>query len=120
MKNSSKNYYYDNFNKYFYIIIFILIILPFLIQPILYLTTKFTKTVTITQKYVAYRTYVVVDENNNRYHLSNVWFALNFNAIPSYDSIIVGRQYTINGYGYEFLPFNTYKKIYSVKPSTYS
>ena len=79
-----------------------MILVSFLIQPILYLTTKSTSTITVTKKFIFPSSrssiYKIVDENNIIYNLTNLSFLGNYNAFNNYDKIVIGKKYKIDYY----------------------
>lgn len=101
------------------IVICIFIIFYILYRPL----TKFEKEITVKDKYINTYTddnydttiiYVVVDNNNNKYHLVNLISKLDFNKEKDFNSVEIDKTYKINGYGLNFLFLN--QNITSLKP----
>ena len=101
------------------IFICIFIIFYILYRPL----TKFEKEITVKDKYINTYTddnydttiiYVVVDNNNNKYHLVNLISKLDFNKEKDFNSVEIDKTYKINGYGLNFLFLS--QNITSLKP----
>ena len=114
------NFFKKQNNYRFYIIIFVvLLLLSVLVDLALYFTTHFEKEISVSNKYV--RTtrrsskYHVVDQNDENYRVTNVWFKGDFNRGDDYGILKEGQSYTIKGYGIRIPVLNMYKNIYSVE-----
>ena len=104
------------FNKYSIIISVVIIIILIGLKPYLYLTSKFTKTITITQKDIGLSrriNYMIVDENNNVYYLTDLWFKGDFSSRLDYSKIHIGNKYIISGFGYPKPMLGMY--VYEIK-----
>ena len=117
----SKSSIFKNINMmYVYIgIIVLLIIIPIVINVVLFHTNHFEKVIVIKEKYTRYRkkasNYNIVDENGTLYKIDNVWFKGDFNRADEYAKIEENKKYRVKGYGVR-LPFlGMYHKIYDVK-----
>ena len=110
----------DNRKKRIYVvlcIILVMIAIPILFSVILYYSTKFTKQITIKEKYIRYRNnasnYNIVDSLGNIYQIDNLWFKGDFNRAEDYHGLTIGKTYNINGYGIRVAMIDMYPKIYN-------
>ena len=121
MKKSKSNIFKNMNMMYVYFgIIALLIIIPIIINLVLFHTNQFEKEIVVTEKYTRYRkkesNYNIVDDNGIIYKIDNVWFKGDFNRAEEYAKIKENKKYTVKGYGVR-LPFlDMYHKIYDVKP----
>jgi len=108
-------------NSYFQYLLILLafLLLTVIVDVALYFTTHFEKKITVSNKYV--RTtrrssrYHVVDQNDENYRVTNVWFKGDFNRGDRYGMLKEGESYKIKGYGIRIPVLNMYKNIYSVE-----
>ena len=101
------------------ILILVLFVLIFGYTLILTLFTKFTKTITIKDKYIRNSSrgrgnYFIVDSDNNSYVLSDNLFLLEFNKTDDYNRIEKNKTYKIYGYGFRIQFLSMYPKIYDL------
>ena len=109
-------------NDYFIIYVFIIIFIIFTILQILYYSlTKFTKTITIKDKYTNSNRntiiYTIVDSDNKIYNIENVWFLFDFNKGENYNMIKVNSTYIVSGYGFTIDMFSLYPTVYNATPA---
>jgi len=109
-------------NSFFLLYLFIFIIVFFIIIDVIYfMATKFTKTITVKDKYVTSTNktmiYTVVDSDNKIYNINNVWFLMDFNKGEDFNMITVNSKYNITGYGINIDMLSSYPKIYSITPA---
>tara|TARA_B100000123_G_C25732476_1_gene429905 strand:- start:1324 stop:1698 length:375 start_codon:yes stop_codon:yes gene_type:complete len=116
-----KNSIFKNMNMmYIYgAIIAFLIILPLIINVVLFYTNHFEKEIVVKEKYTRYRkkasNYNIVDENGIIYKIDNVWFKGDFNRADEYAKIEENKKYKVKGYGIRLPILEMYYKIYDVK-----
>ena len=109
----------QNNYRFYIIIIVVLLLLSVLVDLALYFTTHFEKEISVSNKYV--RTtrrsskYHVVDQNDENYRVTNVWFKGDFNRGDRYGILKEGKTYKVKGYGIRIPVLNMYKNIYSVE-----
>jgi len=106
----------------FFIYLFIIIFIIFIILQILYYSlTKFTKTITIKDKYTNSNRntiiYTIVDSDNKIYNIENVWFLFDFNKGENYNMIKVNSTYVVSGYGFTIDMFSLYPTVYNATPA---
>lgn len=106
----------------FFIYLFTIIFIIFTILQILYYSiTKFTKTITIKDKYTNSNRntiiYTIVDSDNKIYNINNVWFLFDFNKGENYNMIKVNSTYIVSGYGFTIDMFSSYPTIYNATPA---
>lgn len=103
-----------------FFVLFILII-GVIVRIIYYFSTKFTKTITIKDKYTnGMRNtiiYTVVDTDNKIYQIDNVWFLFDFNKAENYNMIKLNSKYIVSGYGITIDMFSLYPTIYNLTPA---
>ena len=110
---------YKNINGNYFVLYLILglITISILFTVILYYSTKFTKKITIKEKYIRYRrkgsNYNIVDSLGHIYQIDNLWFKGDFNRAEDYHRLTIGKTYNINGYGIRVDMIDMYPKIYS-------
>lgn len=108
-------------HPYFWIYLFAGIILAGIIFNLIYLfTTKFTKTITVKDKYnrfIGRRThYMFTDTNGDIYRMGNVWYLGEFDEAEDWTMLEAGKTYTMYGYGIRFPAVKWYPTIYKVTP----
>lgn len=86
---------------------------------ILQLTTKFTKIITIQDKYIvpSYKgrtKYTVVDQEFNVYTIDNAVTRGEFNKASDYSRVQIGQTYKIEGYGVNMPSIGIFKHIYKI------
>ena len=126
MNTLSKIILFINKNPYTSIIILIFLIL--IGDSIIFLLTKFKKTIIIKNKYITsnrslwkayvhYNEYIIVDTENNIYKIEGpIFLGLDDKeTINIYNSLNVNSQYTINVYGYKINMFGDYQLLYNVE-----
>lgn len=96
----------------------ILIITP----PYYNFITNFDKNIKIKNKYIKYNktgldknSYMITDNNNNIYLISNKWWFFQFNNEEIWNNIEKNKKYKIKGYGKRITFLNMYPNIYSVE-----
>lgn len=109
-----------NYNYFPIILILVLFVLIFGYTIILTFFTKFTKTITIKDKYIRNSrrgrgNYFIVDNDNNSYVLGDNLFLLEFNKTDDYNRIEKNKTYKIYGYGFRIQILNMYPKIYDLE-----
>ena len=93
----------NSFIKFFVFII----VIPIIIKYLYYVKTKFEITITIKDKYKNFNSQdndyddllIIVDTNNNKYNVTNLFFKLDFNKEEDYKNIEIGKTYRLKGYG---------------------
>jgi len=86
---------------------------------ILQLTTKFTKTITIQDKYIvpSYKgrtKYTVVDKDFNVYTIDNAVTRGEFDKASDYSRVQIGQTYKVEGYGVNLPSIGVFKRIYKI------
>jgi len=86
---------------------------------ILQLTTKFSKTITIQDKYIvpSYKgrtKYTVVDQEFNVYTIENAVTRGQFDKASDYSRIQIGQTYKVQGYGVNLPSVGVFKRIYKI------
>jgi len=86
---------------------------------ILQLTTKFTKNITIQDKYIVPSSkgsskYTIVDKQFNVYTVSNAVTQGEFNRASDYARIQIGQTYKVEGYGLNIPSLGIFKRIYKI------
>ena len=118
VKNSSIYKTLSN-NKYYLILLAIIIILGLFYSLIVYQFTKFEKIITVDEKYTRYRrrssNYNIIDTEGNIYQIDNLWFKFDYNRGNDYAKLKEGKQYKVKGYGFRAGFLNSYQKIYEVE-----
>lgn len=66
------------------------------------------------KSYDGYGTYIVIDNNDNAYKISDLIFLWKFNSTDIYSSIKIGKKYKINTTGIRLGLFSEYPNINSV------
>ena len=105
-------------DKKFWIFVTGVIVLMFLYDNVLYLFTRFTKVVTVAQKYVVpgrYAHYVIVDSENQVYYLTKSYVDGNIDVVQQYAMITPGQKHTVRGYGVSYPLLNMYLRAYDVR-----
>lgn len=104
-------------NKSYNIILYLLALLVVIRLLSIYLT-KFTKTVTVTEKYVrpGYRKsrYHFVDSENNNYILQDNLLLLEFDSADDYAKLQVNNTYKIHGYWFRLPLLSWFPSVYKV------
>lgn len=102
---------------YFFYLILAFIIIKIILDIILFFNKQFEKKITVSNKYHLQRAsrYHVVDQNDENYRVTNVWFKGDFNRGDRYGMLKEGESYKIKGYGIRIPVLNMYKNIYSVE-----
>lgn len=82
----------------------------------LQLFTRFSKVITIKDKYIKRNSkrgeFFIVDSENNSYKLKDYVYALDFNATDDYNMIEIGNKYTVFGYGFRIRFFSQFPAVY--------
>ena len=101
----------------FFYFILAIIIVKIILDIILFFNKQFEKTITVSNKYHLQRAsrYHVVDQNDENYRVTNVWFKGDFNRGDRYGMLNEGESYKIKGYGIRIPVLNMDKNIYSVE-----
>jgi hypothetical protein len=86
---------------------------------ILQLTTKFTKTITIQDKYIvpSYKgrtKYTVVDKDFNVYTIDNAVTRGEFDKSSDYSRVQIGQTYKVEGYGVNLPSVGVFRHIYKI------
>jgi len=109
----------NNLTFYLFVFFVAVFIIGAITNVVLWKSTQFEKTITISEKYIRARrrtsTYHAVDENGENYKLDNVWFKGDFNRADEYGILKVGESFKVKGYGKRVPLFNMYRIIYSVE-----
>ena len=110
---------FNYFSKMFHLspfAIFVLAILIFVLLNIaLIYGTRFTKTITIKEKYIRAgqkSKYRIVDENENVYELGDSFFLMEFDSADDYAKIDVNSSYKVYGYWFRLPIFSWFPIIY--------
>jgi ribosomal protein S26 len=87
---------------------------------ILQLTTQFSKTITIQDKYIVpgYKNktrYTIVDKDFNVYTIDNAVTRGEFDKASDYSRVQIGRTYKVEGYGVNLPSVGVFKRIYKIK-----
>jgi hypothetical protein len=86
---------------------------------ILQLTTKFTKTITVQDKYIvpSYKgrtRYTIVDKDFDVYTIENAVTRGQFDKASDYSRIQIGQTYKVQGYGVNLPSIGVFKRIYKI------
>ena len=86
---------------------------------ILQMTTKFTKTITVQDKYIvpSYKgrtKYTVVDQEFNVYTIDNAVTRGEFNKASDYSRVQIGQTYKVEGYGVNIPTIGVFRHIYKI------
>jgi hypothetical protein len=86
---------------------------------ILQLTTKFSKIITIQDKYIvpSYKgktKYTVVDQQFNVYTIDNAVTHGEFNKVSDYSRVQIGQTYKVEGYGVNIPAIGVFRHIYKI------
>jgi len=86
---------------------------------ILQLTTKFTKTITIQDKYIvpSYKgrtKYTIVDKDFNVYTIDNAVTRGEFDKASDYSRVQIGQTYKVEGYGVNLPSVGVFRHIYKI------
>ena len=102
---------------YFFYILLVLLLLSIIVDFILFFNTQFEKTITVSNKYHLQRAsrYHLIDQNNENYRVTNVWFKGDFDRGYRYGMFLEGNTYKVKGYGIRIPVLNMYKNIYNVE-----
>ena len=96
--------------------IFVLAILIFVLLNIaLIYGTRFTKTITVKEKYIRAgqkSKYRIVDEDENVYELGDSFFLMEFDSADDYAKIDVNSSYKVYGYWFRLPIFSWFPIIY--------
>jgi hypothetical protein len=106
----------DTFIKLFIIVV----IIPITLKYIFVTLTKFETKITIQNKYKKYNTpdtdlddlLIVVDNKNNEYNVTNLFFKFDFNKKDDWKRLKINKTYIVRGYGLEIKSLGLYKNIY--------
>lgn len=100
--------------------VIILVLFVLLVDVMYYQFTKFTKTITIKNKYNSMKggkysgtDYMIEDTDLNLYKVINVVWKLDFNQTEDWNRMEVGKTYKVNGYGTRMAAAGKYPNIYS-------
>jgi hypothetical protein len=98
-------------------IIFFVFVLSY--DLILQLTTKFSKTITIQDKYIvpSYKgrtKYTIVDKDFNVYTIDNAVTRGEFNKASDYSRVQIGQTYKVEGYGVNIPSIGVFRHIYKI------
>ena len=104
----------NKLDTFFLVFTFIVFLLPYILQLILYYTTHFEKVITIKEK-DRFSDLRVVDTDSVIYDVVNVPFLLDFNASDQFFSIENNQKYKVKGYGKRIPSLGLYHEIYDVK-----
>ena len=86
---------------------------------ILQLTTKFSKTITVQDKYIvpSYKgrtKYIVVDQQFTVYTIDNAVTQGEFDKASDYSRVQIGQTYKVEGYGVNMPSIGIFKHIYKI------
>ena len=86
---------------------------------ILQLTTKFSKTITVQDKYIvpSYKgrtRYTIVDKDFDVYTIENAVTRGQFDKASDYSRIQIGQTYKVQGYGVNLPSIGVFKRIYKI------
>ena len=86
---------------------------------ILQLTTKFSKTITVQDKYIvpSYKgrtRYTIVDKDFDVYTIENAVTRGQFDKASDYSRIQIGQTYKVQGYGLNLPSIGVFKRIYKI------
>lgn len=100
-------------------VIIALIVFVLTYDLILQLTTKFSKTITIQDKYIvpSYKgrtRYTVVDKDFNVYTIDNAVTRGQFDKASDYSRVQIGQTYKVEGYGVNMPSIGIFKRIYKI------
>ena len=104
-------------NIQFALIILVVFLLSY--DLILQLTTKFTKTITIQDKYIVpgYKNktrYTIVDKDFNVYTIDNAVTRGEFDKASDYSRVQIGQTYKVEGYGVNMPSIGVFRHIYKI------
>ena len=101
-----------------YIIIFIVVGIPFL-NLFYYYFTSFEKVITVEKTYTRTRRrrdhYMLSDTENNIYKVNNLWWKGIFTRAETWESMDSGKQYKVKGWGVRIGLLDMYPIIYSAE-----
>lgn len=102
--------------KYVLIALFVFVLTYDLI---LQLTTKFSKTITIQDKYIvpSYKgrtRYTIVDKDFNVYTIDNAVTQGQFDKASDYSRVQIGQTYKVQGYGVNLPSIGVFKHVYKI------
>ena len=109
------------YEKMFYVIAFIVILIVFFSNLVYYIYYSFTKTITVRKTYTRNRSrgigdeYFVITTDNVVYKIDNNWFRLDFNRADDWANLIEDQTYKVQGYGFRVSFLDMYPKIYSIE-----
>lgn len=107
---------FSKLNIYTLILTFIIIMVIINLAAIF--LTKFTKTVTIKEKYVRpsrrYMKYQFSDEEGNTYQLTDSMYLLEFDSADDYSKISEGSTYKIYGYWFRLPLLSWFPQVYKL------
>lgn len=100
-------------------VIIALIVFLLTYDLILQLTTKFSKTITIQDKYIvpSYKgrtRYTIVDKDFNVYTIDNAVTRGEFDKASDYSRVQIGQTYKVEGYGVNMPSIGIFKRIYKI------
>ena len=105
-------------NTSIYTLILTFIIIMIIINLAAIFLTKFTKTVTINEKYVRpsirYMKYQFSDEQGNTYQLTDSMYLLEFDSADDYAKLSIGSTYKIHGYWFRFPLLSWFPQVYKL------
>jgi len=104
-------------NVRFALIILVVFLLSY--DLILQLTTKFTKTITIQDKYIVpgYKNktrYTIVDKDFNVYTIDNAVTQGEFDKASDYSRVQIGQTYKVGGYGVNMPSIGVFRHVYKI------
>ena len=107
----------DLTSKRIVILVCIFVVIPTFINNILFqLFTRFSKEITIKDKYIKRNSkrgeFFIVDTENNSYNIKDFVYALDFNATDDYNMIEIGKRYKVAGYGFRIRFFSQFPTLY--------
>lgn len=110
---------FKNLSNNFYFWVFLVLILPLILNMMLFLFSRFTKTITVKKVYDLRErksnSLMFEDSEGNNYNVSNILFLLHFNHVEEWNKLKVGQKFQIKGYGYRFPILGMFPRVYSVK-----
>mgnify|MGYP001199177640 CR=1 FL=1 len=105
-------------------LIFFLFLVIFVLlfgDVILYIFTKFEKTVTVKSKYLRNRQnrdqYMFIDTENNIYHVKNRLLSLEFDEAEDWNLLKNDNRYLIKGYKFRVAFLGMYPTVLKIKSS---
>jgi hypothetical protein len=101
------------------LVMIVLIVFLLSYDLILQLTTKFSKTITIQDKYIvpSYKgrtKYTIVDQQFNVYTIDNAVTRGEFNKASDYSRVQIGQTYKVEGYGVNLPSIGVFRHIYKI------